>query len=74
MKTIPSAVLQVQLGTQWLPSDHGVQEVAVLPGQLFKGWIAPDDALYTAAQVRGHLGRLGTLVLKVNGELLEFEL
>ena len=59
---------------QWLPADHGVPQVAVLPGQLFKGWIAPDETQYTAAQVRSHFGNLGKLTLKINGELMDFEL
>jgi hypothetical protein len=74
IKTIPSAILQVQMRHEWLPRDHGMPQVAVLPGQLFKGWISADESLYSAAQVRGQFNNLGTLVLKINGELREFEL
>ncbi|MGA2675255.1 MAG: hypothetical protein ABSE99_18760 [Terracidiphilus sp.] len=74
VKSQAVGILQVQMIQQWLPVDHGVAHVAVLPGQLFKGWIAPDEAQYTAAQIRSHFGHLGTLTLKINGKLMEFEL
>jgi hypothetical protein len=51
-----------------------VGRIAVLPGQLVQGWIGPDETLFTASQVRKLIGSLGTLVLSVNGELLEYKL
>jgi hypothetical protein len=42
---------------QWLPSDHGMSEIAVLPSQTFKGGVPVDEKKYTAAQVRGQTHR-----------------
>jgi hypothetical protein len=71
---LPQGVLQVLMGQQWLPVQDGMAELAVLPGQMFKGWVPVEPTLYTAAQVRGHINNLGTLFLKVNDELQKFEL
>lgn len=73
-QSLPMAVLQIQMNQKWLPSDFGVSEIAVRPRQLFKGWIPVDPSLYSATQVRGHIGKLGTIVLKVNGQLQQFDL
>jgi formylmethanofuran dehydrogenase subunit A len=74
LEGLPPGVLQVLMGQQWLPVQDGVAEVAVLPGQMFKGWVPVEQTLYTAAQVRCHINNLGTLSLKVNDELKKFEL
>ena len=74
LEGLPPGVLQVLMGQQWLPVQDGVAEVALLPGQMFKGWLPVEQTLYTAAQVRGHINNLGTLFLKVNDKLQKFEL
>jgi hypothetical protein len=74
LEGLPPGVLQVLMGQQWLPIQDGMAEVALLPGQMFKGWVPVDQTLYTAAQVRRHMNNLGTLFLKVNDELQNFEL
>lgn len=73
-KNIAVAVLQVQMNQNWLPWDHGMDRVAVLPGKLFRGWVPADDSRFTAAQVRNLRGKLGTLTLTVNGKQLNFKL
>lgn len=60
-------VLQVKLRS-YLPSDHGVDRVAVLPGQFFRAWVAIDSAKFSADQLNQLRGRIGTLVLLVNGQ------
>ena len=74
LKGLGIAVFQVQLNQKWLPADHGVDRVSVLPGQLFRGWVAPDESKFDSQHVRGLLGKLGTLRLLVNGKALSFKL
>jgi hypothetical protein len=74
LKNLPIAVFQIQLNQRWLPEDHGVSRIAVLPGQLFRGWIAPDEDRFSSTQARILVGRLGTLVLSVNGRVVRQKL
>jgi hypothetical protein len=67
-------VVQILIGQAWLPSDHGVERIAVLPGQLFKAWIGVDERQCDAVKVNGLKGRIGTLVLSVNDRPIPFEL
>ncbi len=74
LKSLGIAVLQVQLNQKWLPADHGMNRLAVLPGQLLQGWIAPDETKFNSTQVRNLKGSLGTLTLLVNGKKLKYKL
>jgi hypothetical protein len=74
LKSQAIAVLQVQFHQEWLPADHGMDRVSVLPGQLLQGWIAPDEAKFSSQNARDLLGKLGTLHLLVNGEVLTYQL
>jgi hypothetical protein len=64
--------LQFQPGGDWSP-DPSTDNVAVLPGQTFRAWIAPDEALFNKAsfeRLRGQMGKgqMGTLILNVDGQ------
>ncbi len=66
-------VLQIRL-REWLPKDHGVDRLAVLPGQLFQAWIGLDESRFNADQVNNLRGRIGTLVFVVNGTPVSIDL
>lgn len=66
-------VLQIKLGT-WLPNDYPVDRLAVLPGQMFRAWIAIDDTKFNESQINLLRGRIGTLVLVVNGKHVNIDL
>lgn len=70
----PTEVLQIRLRDSWYPKDHGAGRIALYPGQQFEAWIAPDDGKFNKAQVEGHRGRIGTLILLVNGQNVEIKL
>jgi hypothetical protein len=74
LKGLPVEVLQIWLNPQWCPTKSGVDQVAVLPGQLFQGWIGPDEEQFSSSQVNELKGKIGTLILSVNGALQEFKL
>jgi hypothetical protein len=67
-------VLTILMGQKWLPLDHGVDRLAVLPGQLFKAWVGVDEKKCDAAKVNESKGRIGTIVFQVNGEAVAFDL
>jgi hypothetical protein len=68
VKGFPTEVLQVRLKDIWLPSPHGVGRIAVYPGQQFQAWIGLDEGRFNKAQVEGHRGRIGMLILLANGQ------
>ena len=70
----PTEVFQIRLRDSWYPKDHGAGRIALYPGQQFEAWIAPDDSKFNKAQVEGYRGRIGTLVLLVNGQNVEIKL
>lgn len=70
----PTEVFQIRLRDSWYPKAHGTGRIALYPGQQFEAWIAPDIGKFTKAQVEGHRGRIGTLVLLVNGQNVEIKL
>jgi len=73
LRTEFSDVLQIKQ-REWFPKDHGVDRVAVYPGQLFQAWVGVDESKFKDDQVRSLIGRIGTLVFLVNGKELPFEL
>lgn len=74
VKRFPTEVLQLRLRDSWYPKEHGAGRIALYPGQQFEAWIAPDEAKFTKAQVETYRGRIGTLVLLVNGQHVEIKL
>ena len=74
VKGFPTEVLQIRLRDSWYPKDHGVGRIALYPGQQFEAWIAPDEGKFNKAQVEGYRGRIGAVILLVNGRNLEIKL
>jgi hypothetical protein len=76
VKDFPLDVLQLRFGRQWCPTPDGVDHLAVLPGQLFRGWIGLDESKINEEQARGFLlrGDVGTLVFLINGNSVNIEL
>ena len=72
MRKTPGALqLKFEPGGGWSPNPSA-DHVAVLPGQTFRAWIAPDEALFNKAsfeRLRSKMGtgEMGTLILKVDG-------
>ena len=64
---IPS-VLQISVDGQYVPPNHGAGRIAVLPDQEFRAWIAVDENKYTADEIRGAYGNIGTFVFRINGK------
>ncbi len=70
----PSAVLQLKLHGQWLPTPDAEEYIAVAPAQHFRAWVGIDHKKVTAQQVEERKGQLGTVALAVNGEIINFAL
>jgi hypothetical protein len=70
----PTEVLQLRLRDSWYPKDHGAGRIALYSGQQFEAWVAIDAGKFNKAQVEQHRGRIGTLVLLVNGQNVEIKL
>ncbi|MGA2902815.1 MAG: hypothetical protein ABSD98_03220 [Candidatus Korobacteraceae bacterium] len=66
IKPFVPATLQIFFRS-WLPTDEGVDRIALYPGQRGRAWVAADPSKFTAAQVEGFVGRIGTLIIKING-------
>jgi hypothetical protein len=71
-KQFVSDVLQVKL-REWCPAQHGVDRVSVLPDQLFRAWVGLDETKFSEGQVKGLLGRIGTLCFLVNGKTVSVD-
>ena len=67
-------VLQLRLREEWCPRDEGLDHIAVLPGQRFRAWVGPDETKFTEDQARQLIGKIGTLVLRVNSQNVSFEI
>jgi hypothetical protein len=66
-KLFRQGVLQIELaGGAYIPTDHGADRIAVLPGQNFRLWLAMDETKYTIQEVAGARDQIGAIVLKVN--------
>jgi|HubBroStandDraft_5_1064220.scaffolds.fasta_scaffold03954_6 hypothetical protein len=68
MKIFRQGVLQIEVSTGWVPTDHGVDRIAVLPDENVRAWIPIDENKYTTDEINGARGQIGTLVFKVNGK------
>ena len=67
IKKLVLHVLQVRFN-RWFPEPDGAERIAVLPKQLFQAWIGIDEATFTNSQIMKLRGKIGTLVLSVNGQ------
>jgi hypothetical protein len=73
LKKFKIDVLQVKL-REWCPTGDGVDHVAVFSGQLFRAWLAPDETKFTKGQIEGLRGKIGRLVLLINGQTWDVDL
>jgi hypothetical protein len=73
LKKFLTEVLQAK-SREWYPDKSGVDRIAVLPGQQFRAWVGADENIFTKDQVERLKGRIGTLILIVNGERMEITL
>ena len=74
LKRLATEVLQVRLASVWLPGPHGAGRVAVFPTQQFQAWVGLDEGRFGKGQVEEHRGKIGTLVLLVNGQHVDIPL
>jgi hypothetical protein len=74
VRALPTEVFQSRLRDLWYPKEHGAGRIALYPGQQCQAWITPDDGKFNREQVEAHRGRIGTLVLRVNGQDVEIKL
>jgi hypothetical protein len=58
----------------WQPKDESVERIAVYPGQRFRAWFGADPKKHTEQQVRENIGKLGTLIVSVNGKDIPIDL
>jgi hypothetical protein len=70
----PTAILQLEFERDWHPIPHGSDRIAVLPGQKFRFWIGADEERFNKTQLEKLRGRIGTMVLLVNGEPVNVQL
>ncbi len=68
LKKFVADVIKLKLRDNWYPSGYELDQVAVLPGQLFKAWLGIDEAKFTKSQLETLKGNIGTLVLLINGK------
>jgi hypothetical protein len=71
---LPLATLQLNLQNKWLPDPICEEEIAVLPGHLFRTWLGFDPKIVSKTQLEERLGSLGQLSLLVNDETIELQL
>ena len=57
-----------------MPTPDGIERISVLPDQLFRAWVGPDDTKYKPEELKASLGRIGTLVFSVNRKPLSIDL
>lgn len=74
LKRFATNTLQIQVGGEWCPVQHGAERLAILPGQYFRAWVGVDESKFTKAQVDGLAGKIGKLSLKVNWRSFSFDL
>jgi hypothetical protein len=74
LKKSVTEIFQIRMAGAWLPTPNGLGQVAVLPTQQFAGWIAADESRFNKGLVEEHRGKIGTLVLLVNGRNVEIKL
>jgi len=74
-KKVVTETFQVWLAGAFLPPQpHGIGRVAVIPEQQFATWLAIDEGRFNKAQVEEHRGKIGILVLLVNGQHYDIQL
>jgi hypothetical protein len=67
-KQVVFGVLQVKFN-RWFPVPDAAERIAVYPGQPFRAWIPIDEkGSFTNSAVLSLRGKIGTIVLTVNGE------
>jgi hypothetical protein len=69
-KQVVSEVLQLKVNSKWSPEPDGVPRIAILPGQEFRGWIAANDGIFKKEQIEKQIGKLGAIVLLVDGNVV----
>ena len=74
LKKAVTEIFQIRMGGAWLPIPDGLGHIAVFPTQQFAGWIAADEGRFNKGIVEEHRGKIGTLVLLVNGQNVEIKL
>jgi hypothetical protein len=72
LKDFSSDVLQLRFKGWW--PQPGVERISVLPGQLFRAWVGPNERKFNEEQVNSLRGRIGTLVFSINGKPLSIDL
>jgi hypothetical protein len=71
VKRVPLDVLQIKYSGTWTPEEKPEEHLAVLPSQQFRAWIGLDENKFTKEQLEQALGKIGTLVLAVNGRTFD---
>jgi hypothetical protein len=74
VKNLPLDVLQIKYSGTWLPEKKTEERVAVLPRQQFRAWLGFDESKFTKEQLEQHRGKIGTLILGVNGKTVNIPL
>lgn len=74
LKTLPLDVLQIKYSGTWMPENKTEERVAVLPRQQFRAWVGFDESTFTKEQLEQHRGKIGTLLLRVNGQTVDIRL
>jgi|SRR5271165_335889 len=74
LKRFVPSTLQILFQPRWVPEPEAAALVAVLPGQLCQAWVGADETKCNATQVEALIGKLGVLVIKVNGNDLSVQL
>jgi|SRR5271167_1042048 len=74
LKRFVPSTLQILFQPRWVPEPEAAALVAVLPGQLCQAWVGADETKFNATQVEALIGKLGVLVIKVNGKDLSVQL
>lgn len=72
-KFVPST-LQLFLEGTWLPTPHSIEAVGLLPNQRCRAWIGVDANKHKKEDLERLEGKIGTLILAVNGKKVPFEL
>lgn len=72
-KFVPDT-LQVMLAGNWLPTQHSVESVALLPHQRCRAWVGADPSRFSKADLEKLEGKIGKLILTANGKRIPFNL
>jgi hypothetical protein len=76
VKRFTPGALQLKFGqgqtAVWAPQPDAVERVAAYPRETFRAWVAPDE--FNKVTLEGLRGRIGTLVLDVDGQKIDMPL